>query len=225
MLLFLLLAWLTPLGYGNEGSSTGSCYCNNTVTDSPRVRIIEYLQNHLKGYDRCTPYVRFHLPSRRTVCGGSKEQWVIELVNYFNRREYGHDNRRVVHRKHLPPPSTQVPELTKRSPSDVRTPTQRYPLPTLLQSTQQPTLPAGRLSLDKKLTHANETSTSSVSDSLEAGENQKQMKENMGPTAEISAMVPVLSLLAIFILTGVLLYVLCKRKKQSLQYPPGKLGL
>lgn len=140
--------------------------------------------------------------------------------------ECGHDySRRVVHREHLRPPSTQVPELTKSSPSDVGTPVQRYLPPILLQSTQQPTLPAGELSLDKKLTHANETSTSSVGSSLEAGENQKQMKENMGPTAEISVMVPVLSLLAIvFILIGVLLYVLFKRK-QSLQYPPGKLGL
>lgn len=137
-----------------------------------------------------------------------------------------HYYRRVVHPEHLPPPSTQVPELTKRSSSDVGTPAQRYLPPNLLPSTQQPTLPAGRLSLDKNLTHANETSTSSVGDSLEAGENQKQKKENMGPTAEISVIVPVLSLLAIvFILTGVLLYVLCKRRMQSLQYPPGKLVL
>lgn len=105
------------------------------------------------------------------------------------------------------------------------TPAERYLPPTQLQSTQQPTLPAEGLSLDKKLTHASETSTSSVGDSLEAGENQKQMKENMRPTADISVIVAVLSLLAIvFILTGVLLYVLCKRRKQSLQYPPGKLG-
>lgn len=220
MLPFLLLAWLTLLGYGNEGSSTGSCYCNKSY-GTPAVHIIEHLRNHLKGYVRCTSYVRFHLPSR-TVCGGSKEQWVIELVSCFDLRECGRGYyRRVVHREHLRPPSTQVPELTKSSPSDVGTPVQRYLPPILLQSTQQPTLPAGELSLDKKLTHANETSTSSVGNSLEAGENQKQMKENMGPTAEISVMVPVLSLLAIvFILIGVLLYVLCKRRKQSLQYTP-----
>ncbi|XP_039725552.1 C-X-C motif chemokine 16 [Pteropus medius] len=220
MLPFLLLAWLTLLGYGNEGSSTGSCYCSISYFDTPAVHIIEHLRNQLKVYDRCTSYVRFHLRSR-TVCGGSKEQWVIELVSCFDLGECGHGySRRVVHREHLRPPSTQVPELTKSSPSDVGTPVQRYLPPILLQSTQQPTLPAGELSLDKKLTHANETSTSSVGSSLEAGENQKQMKENMGPTAEISVMVPVLSLLAIvFILIGVLLYVLFKRK-QSLQYPP-----
>ncbi|ELK03770.1 C-X-C motif chemokine 16 [Pteropus alecto] len=221
MLPFLLLAWLTLLGYGNEGSSTGSCYCNKSYFGTPPVHIIEHLRNHLKVYDRCTSYIRFHLRSR-TVCGGSKEQWVIELVSCLDLGECGHDYyRRVVHREHLRPPSTQVPELTKSSPSDVGTPVQRYLPPILLQSTQQPTLPAGELSLDKKLTHTNETSTSSVGSSLEAGENQKQMKENMGPTAEISVMVPVLSLLAIvFILIGVLLYVLCKRRKPSLQYPP-----
>ncbi|XP_015997543.2 C-X-C motif chemokine 16 isoform X1 [Rousettus aegyptiacus] len=220
--LFLLLAWLTPLGYGNEGSSTGSCYCNTRFSsDSPTVSMIEHLRKHLKHYDQCTSYIRFHLHSR-TVCGGSKEKWVTELVSCFNRTECGHHYyRRVVHPEHLPPPSTQVPELTKRSSSDVGTPAQRYLPPNLLPSTQQPTLPAERLSLDKNLTHANETSTSSVGDSLEAGENQKQKKENMGPTAEISVIVPVLSLLAIvFILTGVLLYVLCKRRMQSLQYPP-----
>lgn len=221
MLPFLLLAWLTSLGYGNEGSRTGSCHCNKILSSgSPAVHIKEHLQNHLKCYDQCTSYIRFHLPSR-TVCGGSKEQWVTELLRSFNGTECGHPYKRVVHPEHLPPSSTQVPELTKRSPSDVGTTAQRYLPPKLPQSIQQPTLPAGRLPLDKKLTHANETSTSSVGDSLEAGENQKQMKENMGPTAEISVIVPVLSLLAIvFILTGVLLYVLCKRRKQSLQYPP-----
>lgn len=77
------------------------------------------------------------------------------------------------------------------------------------------------MNLDKKLTHAHETTTSSVGHSLEAGpeagENQKQLEENVGPT---SVVVPVLSLLVIvFILTGVLLYVLCKRRRrQSLQY-------
>lgn len=82
-------------------------------------------------------------------------------------------------------------------------------LPPTLQSTQQPTLPVGVLSLDKNLTHANETTTSSVGHSLEVGENQKQMDENVGPTAKTSVMVPVLSLLGIvFILTVVIFYLL-----------------
>lgn len=104
---------------------------------------------------------------------------------------------------------------------------QTYPLPALLPTTQQTILPTEGPSLDKKLTHANETTTSSVDQSLETGENQKQHKENVGPTAATSAMVPVLSLLGIiFILTVVLLYVICKRRReQLLQYSPGKLGL
>lgn len=101
-------------------------------------------------------------------------------------------------------------------------------LPLTLQSTQQPTLPVGTLSLDKKLIHSYETTTSSVGHSLEAGPeagvNQKQLEEHVGTTAGIRVMVPVLVLLGmVFLLTGVLLCVLFKRSKQSPQYSPGKL--
>ena len=103
-------------------------------------------------------------------------------------------------------------------------------LPSTLQRTQQPTPLEGVLSLDSKLIPTHETTTYASGHSLgaepEARENQKQLKENMGPAAGTLAMVPVLSLLAIvFILTGVLLYLVCKRRrKQPLQHPPGKLG-
>lgn len=136
----------------------------------------------------------------------------------------------MVHQEQLPSPSTHAPKPTERAPSDMGTPAQPYLPPILLQYTQQPTLPAGVLPLNKNLTHANETTISSVGHNLEAGHeagaNQKQLKENVGATAQTSAMVPVLSLLSIvFLLTGVLLFVLCKRRKQSLQRSPGKLGL
>lgn len=108
-------------------------------------------------------------------------------------------------------------------------PAQTY-LPSTSQSTVQPTLPAGEQALDKKLTHANEITTSTEGQGLgagpEAGERQKQLEEKPGPSAGTSAMVPVVSLLTIvFILTTVLLYVLCKRMKHSLQQSPGKLAL
>lgn len=80
--------------------------------------------------------------------------------------------------------------------------------------------------MDSKLIPTHETTTytsgHSLGAELEAKENQKQLKENGGPQAGTSATVPVLSLLAIvFILAGVLLYVVCKRRKnQLLQHPP-----
>ena len=132
----------------------------------------------------------------------------------------------VAHQEHLPPPSSQVPESTERAPAVTGTSAQTY-LPPTLQATQQPTRPGGALFLDKKLIHADETTTSSVGHSLEArpeaGQNKKRLEENVGPTAETPAMVPVLSLLAIsFILTAALLYVVCKRKnKKSPQCSPG----
>lgn len=226
--LLLLLAWLTRLGDGNEGSSAGTCHCDKTFFSKspPNVTIMEHLRKNLQDFDRCSPFVRFHLP-RGTVCGGSKDSWVIELMSCFDRRECGRANsKRVVHQKHLPSSNTQAPEHTKRAPSYMGTRAKTNLPPILPQSTQQPTLPAEVLSLDKNLTHANETTISSVGHNLEAGseagKNQKQLEENVGSAAETSAVVPVLSLLVIvFILTGVLLYVLCKRRReQSQQHSP-----
>ncbi|XP_004398685.1 PREDICTED: c-X-C motif chemokine 16 [Odobenus rosmarus divergens] len=120
--------------------------------------------------------------------------------------------------------STQVPEPTRRAPSDMGSPAQTH-LPPTSRSTAQPTLPAGERALDKKLTHANEIATSTEGQGLgagpEAGERQKQLEEKPGPSAGTLALVPVLSLLTIvFILTTVLLYVLCKRMKHSVQQSP-----
>lgn len=145
--------------------------------------------------------------------------------------ECGHAHfRKVPPQEHLPPPRTLIADPTEEAPSDMGSPGQMY-LPPTLKSTQQPTIPARvphfMVLLDKQLTHTSETTTSTASHSLGVGpgvgENQKQLKENVaGP----SAMVPVLCLLAIvFVLTGALLYVLCKRRRQLLQYSPGKLGL
>lgn len=226
-LLLLLLAYLARQGDGNEGSSAGSCSCSTTYSSGspPRAHIMEHLQKQLKSYERCPFFIRFHLP-QRTVCGGSKDEWVIKLVSCFDHKECGRANSKgMVHQEQLPSPSTHAPKPTERAPSDMGTSAQPYLPPILLQYTQQPTLPAGVLPLNKNLTHANETTVSSVGHNLEAGHeagaNQKQLKENVGPTAQTSAMVPVLSLLGIvFLLTGVLLFVLCKRRKQSLQRSP-----
>lgn len=80
--------------------------------------------------------------------------------------------------------------------------------------------------MDEELTQARETTTSTVGHGegaeSEAGEKQKQLEGTVGATSGTSATVPVASLLAItFALTGVLLYFLCRRKKQCLQHSPG----
>ncbi|ELK24093.1 C-X-C motif chemokine 16 [Myotis davidii] len=235
----LLLAQLAVPGDGNEGSRAGSCHCDKSFSsDSPTFKEIERFQKLLKDYNRCSHYVRLFLRrfqlkyqgQSRSVCGGSKDQWVNELISCFDLSECGHAySGRVVQQEHSPPPRTQIPESTEGAPAVTDTPAQTY-LPFTLQSTQQPTLPVGTLSLDKKLIHSQETTTSSVGHSVEvgpeAGVNQKHLEENVGPTAgSHDAMVPVLSLLGI-ILTGALLYVVCKRRsKQSPWYSPGKVDV
>ncbi|XP_036992996.2 C-X-C motif chemokine 16 [Artibeus jamaicensis] len=226
--LLLLLAALTLPGSGNEGSSAGSCHCDKTIPSNHRLsdQEMKHLQKHLKYHNRCNSFVRFRL-LRLTVCGGSRDPWVIELIRCFERKECGHAySGGVARQEHLPPLSSRVPESTERAPTVTEIPAQTY-LPPMLQSTQQPTRPESVLFLDKKLIHASETTTSFVGHSLEAGPeagvNKKQLEENVGPTAGTPAMVPVLSLLAItFILIAAFLYVLCKRKsKKSLQCSPG----
>ncbi|XP_064438701.1 C-X-C motif chemokine 16 isoform X2 [Mirounga angustirostris] len=213
-------------GDGNEGSAIGSCYCHKAIPSGrpPMAEFMAHLRKHLRAYDRCNSYVRFQLQAR-SVCGGSKDSWVQQLMSCFDRKECGYANSgSAAPQEHLPPPSTQVPEPTQRAPSDTGSPAQTYP-PPASQSTVQPTLPAGARSLDKNLTRANEIATSTEGRSLaagpEAGERHKQLEEKVGPSAGTSAMVPVLSLLAIiFILTIVLLYVLCKRMAHSLPQSP-----
>lgn len=222
LLQLLLLAQLTLPGDGNEGSKAGSCSCGWKISSGspPGVQAMEHFRKYIKVYENCNSFIRFHL-LHRTVCGGSKDRWVIELISCLDKKECGFAYyQSVVHQEHLPSPSTQVPVSSENAPTVMGIPAQTY-LPPTLQSTQQPTLPVGVLSLDKNLTHANETTTSSVGHSLEVGENQKQMDENVGPTAKTSVIVPVLSLLGIvFVLTVVIVYLLCNKRKPSLQDSP-----
>ncbi|XP_053426340.1 C-X-C motif chemokine 16-like [Nycticebus coucang] len=222
-LLLLLLAQLTQPGDGNENSIAGSCHCDKIISSDspPSVQFMGHLRIHLKGYRQCPNYVRFQLRVR-SVCGGSKAQWVQELMRCFDLQECGHGHTGPLsHQKHLPPPSTQLPE-----PSNMGTPAQIL-VPSTLQSTQHPTLSPGSLSLDKELPHPNVISPPpTVGHRLGAGhktgENQKQLEESAGPKADISTIVPILPLLVvIFLLTGILVYVVCKRRREkSLQSSP-----
>uniref|UniRef100_H9ZBT6 C-X-C motif chemokine 16 n=1 Tax=Macaca mulatta TaxID=9544 RepID=H9ZBT6_MACMU len=225
LLLLLLLACLPPPGNGNEGTVTGSCHCSKRISSDspPSAQFMNRLRKHLRAYHHCLHYIRFQLPSW-SVCGGSKDPWVRELMSCLDLKECGHAYLgSVAHQEHLPPTSTPISQASEGASSDIRTPTQM--LLSILQSTQCPTPPAGSLSLHKELTRPSETTIPTAGHSLgvglEAGENQKQLKNNAGPTAGTSATVPVLSLLAIvFILTALLSYVLCKRRGQSPQSSP-----
>uniref|UniRef100_A0A8C6D4V6 C-X-C motif chemokine 16 n=1 Tax=Moschus moschiferus TaxID=68415 RepID=A0A8C6D4V6_MOSMO len=227
LLVLPFVACLTCPGNGNEGSRVGSCPCDHTISShsAPNEQLMGHLRKYLKAYQRCISYVRFQLPLRN-VCGGSSDRWVQELMRCFDSGECGHAQARLVARQgDAPLRSTQLPEPTESAPSDTATTSQTY-LPSTLQRTQQPIPLEGALSLGSKLIPTHETTSYTSGHSLgaepEARENQKQLKENVGPAAWNSAVVPVLSLLAVvFILTGVLLCVVCRRRrKQSLQHPP-----
>ncbi|XP_059003672.1 C-X-C motif chemokine 16 [Mustela lutreola] len=221
--LLVLLALLPPPGHGNEGSVIGSCYCHRRISSHspPKGEVMAHFRKHLRAYDRCNSYIRFQLHSR-SVCGGSKDAWVQELVSWFDRKEYGYANSgSAASQELLPPPSTQVPEPTQRAPLDTGSPAPTH-LPPASQSTAQPMLPAGAQSLDRNLTRADDITTSTEGHGRGSEERQKQLEEQIGPSARTSAMVPVVSLLTIiFVLTVVLLYVLCRRRReQSLQHTP-----
>ncbi|KAM4844259.1 C-X-C motif chemokine 16 [Thomomys bottae] len=213
LLIFLLLQLTLP-GDGNEGSAVGSCHCGERIPAGlpPGYTLVNHIQKYLESYDQCGLYVRFHLP-RRKVCGGSDQPWVRELVNCFGRQECGRAHwKRRIDRKHLPPLSTLNPEPTEAA-SPVKS--------TLAQihHTQPSTLPPGPLSSDNQFTVLSETITPTSAYSLgtgpEAVGNHKQKEENRAVTANTSAVVPVLSLLAIiFTLFGGTLFVLCKKRRR-----------
>ncbi|XP_021562630.1 C-X-C motif chemokine 16 [Carlito syrichta] len=223
-LLLLLLAWLTVPGDGNEGSATGSCRCDKIFPSNapPSSQEMDRLRRRLKAYHRCSRFVRFQLHSW-TVCGGSSDKWVQELMSCFDHRECGYTHSgSLAHEKHLRPHSTRISKPSEKAPSAMGTPAQTL-LPATLQSTQHSTLPPGSPSLDKGLTLPNEFTTSTVGHSLkvgpEAGTNQMQLEEKAGPT--IGAVL----LLILIIFTAVLMYVCKKRRRQSLQSSLGKLDL
>lgn len=210
--LFLFwLALLTLPGDGNQGSVAGSCSCDRTIPSGTQIPpgTLNHIRKHLRAFHRCPFYIRFQLQSR-SVCGGSKDQWVRELVNCFEHKECGIGHGQSFHhQKHLPQASTGTPEATEGTPPDTSTPAQT-------QSTQQSTLPSGAPSLNQELTRPWETTILPSGYGLEARPeaeaNEKQQKEP-GAGASTAALVPVLSLLAIiFLLVAAMVYMLCKRR-------------
>ncbi|XP_015361470.1 C-X-C motif chemokine 16 [Marmota marmota marmota] len=226
-LLFLLVLLILP-GDGNEGSVAGSCPCDERISFNnpiPLQTMNRYRRN-LRAYRDCRTHIWFEL-IRQNVCGSMKDPRVRELMSCFDRGECGYEHwKSRVNQEHLLFPSIPIPEPTELAPPDTSTPTQMY-LPPTQQSTQQFKFPSGVLPLDKEFTHLKETTTFTVGYNLgigfKDGEKQRQKEEMEGTAINKSVMVAVPSLLAIvFVLTGVLLYVLCKRRReQSLQCSPG----
>ncbi|XP_075848019.1 C-X-C motif chemokine 16 [Microtus pennsylvanicus] len=221
-----LLALLTPPGDGNQGSVTGSCSCEKTIPPEKVVPAtsLNYIRQRLQKYDHCPGITRFWLTKSGkslTVCGDSREQWVLDLVKCVDSKECGNGHGKSLHhQEHLPHTNTQIPVATKGTPPATSTPAQ-------MQSTQQSTFPSGALSLNSEtsaLTSGYEgtalTSGFDPEARLEAEANKnhqedKQQEGKPGASAGKAALVPVLSLLAIvFLLTAAMAYVLCRDRQR-----------
>lgn len=213
-LFLFLFALLTLPGDGNQGSVAGSCSCDRTILSGTQIppAALNHMRKYLKAFHRCQFFIRFQLQSR-SVCGGSQDQWVRELVNCFEHKHCGIGHGQSFHhQKHVPQASTQIPEATEGKPPDTSTAAQ-------FQSTQQSTLPSGAPSLNKELTHHWETTTLPSGYGLEArpeaeaNEKQHKQQKEPGAGAGTPALVPVLSLLAIvFFLVAAMVCVLCNRR-------------
>lgn len=231
---FLFLALRILPGDGNQGSVAGSCSCDRTIPSGTQVPqpTLDHIRKYLKAFHRCPFFIRFHLQSK-SVCGGSQEQWVRELVNCFELKECGTGHGKSSHhQKHLLQASTRTPEATEGTPPYTSTPAQTSEAtkgtppdtstPAQIQSTQQSTLPSGALSLNKNLTRHWEPTilpsgygvkARSEAEANEKQQDDKQQKE-AGAGAGTAALVPVLSLLAIvFFLVAAMFYVVCHRRE------------
>lgn len=170
------------------------------------------MRKHLKTFHRCQFFIRFQLQFK-SVCGGSQDQWVHELVNCFEHKQCGIGHGQSFHhQKHVPQASTRIPEATEGKPPDTSTAVQ-------FQSTQQSTFPSGAPSLNKELTRHWETTILPSGYGLEArpeaeaNEKQHKQQKEPGAGAGTQALVPVLSLLAIvFFLVAAMVCVLCNRR-------------
>ncbi|XP_059127043.1 C-X-C motif chemokine 16 [Peromyscus eremicus] len=230
-LFFFLLNLLARPGDGNQGSVTGSCSCDRRIRSGTGIppATVDHIRKYLKTYDRCSFFIRFQLPST-SVCGGSQDQWVRELVRCFDSKECGNGHRKSFHhQEHLPHASTWIPVATEGTPPDTSTPAP-------IQSTQQSTFPPGTLSLNKELTHHSESTaltsgyeTTALTSGYdpeagpEAEANKNRSEGNLqegtpGASAGLPAAAPVLSLLAIvFLLTAAIVYILCNRRRAGRQ--------
>lgn len=216
-LLLLLFGVLILPGDGNEGSRAGSCHCKKLISSKspPTAQELEFFRKQLRTYDDCVYYIRFQMRSR-TVCGGAKDPWVLELMRCFNEKECGQAHSgSMTQKQYVPPQSSQVSVSTQRAPLNISTPVQvtSHQPPTTRQSTQPST------SFDRMLTHATGfTSTKSYDLDASADHQMNQKQKKVDSAAGPSVLVPVLSLLAIvFFLFIVLLCLLYKRRQESRQ--------
>lgn len=213
-LFLFLFALLTLPGDGNQGSVAGSCSCDHVIPSGTQIPppTLNHMRKHLKTFHRCQFFIRFQLQFK-SVCGGSQDQWVHELVNCFEHKQCGIGHGQSFHhQKHVPQASTQIPEATEGKPPDTST---AVPF----QSTQQSTFPSGAPSLNKELTRHWETTILPSGYGLEArpeaeaNEKQHKQQKEPGAGAGTQALVPVLSLLAIvFFLVAAMVCVLCNRR-------------
>uniref|UniRef100_A0A286XY48 C-X-C motif chemokine 16 n=1 Tax=Cavia porcellus TaxID=10141 RepID=A0A286XY48_CAVPO len=215
---------LSASGDGNEGSIAGSCHCDKTVSsDLVTAQLVTHVRKYVKGYQLCAPLTyRFQLYSQ-SVCGGSRDQWVLEVVSCLDRGECGHAYRKnPVHQKIFASPGTPIPRPTEGHSPESSTPAQKYP-PSALQSITKPTLLPGTHSLDTRLTHLSETSTPMVGYGLEAG--HRAMENQQGAIGSASAVVSVVLGATVVIAIGVFFCIRRQRRTRQLQqYTPGVIA-
>ncbi|EDM05006.1 similar to chemokine (C-X-C motif) ligand 16, isoform CRA_a [Rattus norvegicus] len=103
-LFLFFFALLTLPGDGNQGSVAGSCYCDRTIPSGTQIppATLNHMRKYLKTFHRCQFFIRFQLQSK-SVCGGSQDQWVRELVNCFEHKQCGIGHGQSFHhQKHVP---------------------------------------------------------------------------------------------------------------------------
>ncbi|XP_020822115.1 C-X-C motif chemokine 16 [Phascolarctos cinereus] len=220
----ILLFFLTrsQIVIGNQGSIVGSCPCDLKLLDPPNPTQWQLLLTNLQGYESCHNYIRFRLP-RKTLCSSSKNSWVQKLRTCFDNHEcrFARTYQSGKQRTQDDYPTTKIhsPKPTGLDRSPPFTTTDPFSQ-TNQSTTARPTGMRNRYLNDT-------TSALSGNSSME---NLKWEAENgQMDQRGTSATIPVLCLLGIvFVLTGALAYVLCRRRlavESPNQHPKGKHGI
>ncbi|XP_068919260.1 C-X-C motif chemokine 16 isoform X2 [Petaurus breviceps papuanus] len=211
LFLFLFLTRIQTVT-GNHGSIVGSCPCDLKLHTTPNSAQWDLLTTKLKGYESCHNYIRFRLP-RKTLCSSPQNSWVQELRSCFDKHECGftkkYQSGNQGTQDDYPTTTIQSPTGLDQSPPFTTT----EPFSQANQSTR--TQPGGM-----RNRYLNDTTGATRENSSTANLKWEDEKGQM-VQLDTSAITPILCLLGIvFVLTGALVYVLC-RKQVAVESPKG----
>ncbi|XP_036621981.1 C-X-C motif chemokine 16 [Trichosurus vulpecula] len=206
--LFLFLT-LIQIVIGNQGSIVGSCPCDLKLSDSPNPAQWRLLITNLQGYESCHNYIRFRLP-RITLCSSSKNSWVQKLRTCFDNHECGfartYQSAHQGTQDDYPTTTIQSPGLNRSSPFTTTDP--------FSQTNQSTRTPSSRM----RNRYLNDITSAPLENSSIENLKREAEKGQMNQLGT-SATIPILCLLGIvFVLTGALAYVLC-RKRVAVESP------